>query len=127
MPEFASISHRLRPPAVKLSEKDFVTTDVILEFRQIPIGSDVRNHEVIGEDYFPAPFASFDFLDRKLVFLGQLFDPFPFQHLKQLGVGGIDGVSLSHLNHRFGRFIAVQQVTAERCGVPVPVRGEACR
>jgi hypothetical protein len=75
--EFGSISQCLRPPAVKFSEKDRATADIILEFCQILVGPDVRNHEVIGRDDVLAPLPGFDFLDRKLVFLGQLPDSFP--------------------------------------------------
>lgn len=49
-PGFASPLQCLRPPAIQRSEIDVVIADVILEFSQIPVGSDVRNHEVIGTD-----------------------------------------------------------------------------
>jgi len=118
------VLQRLRPPAIKWSDKDVVSADVILKFRQIFVDPDVRNFAVIGADDVPAPNAGFGFLIGKLVLFGELCDSFTIQRLEEHGAGCIDGMSFGDLNHSAVRFVAVQQVTAERCGVCVLVSGE---
>jgi len=47
--------------------------DVILEFSQVSVEADVSNHEIIGRDYI-ARRSSFDWINRKLRFFGDLSD-----------------------------------------------------
>jgi len=61
--EFRSLLQRLRPPPFKRSEKNCASADVILEFSQVSVEADVRNHEVICTDDVPGPLSGFDFLD----------------------------------------------------------------
>jgi hypothetical protein len=71
------------------------------------VGVDIRNFEVIGRDDIPALLPGCDFLDRKLMLFGELSDPFGIQRIEDLGVGCVDGVSFSDLNHGFDGFVAV--------------------
>jgi hypothetical protein len=95
-----------------------------LEFSQVSVDLDVGNLVIISADDVPAPFCGFDFLHRKPMFFGQLAEALPIQRLEELWVGGIDCMRSGDLNYSFHRFIALKDVTAERCGISIPVCSE---